>query len=123
MSENDGKEKREVANAAHELFLLGQKTVEARAVLAELQNQLSDASNRLVDTQQVEQLIEANQQLVLAILLAQSDAATLPHLEDQYLYQELREANAAAKDMSERDLYKHIKDLLQERHVRWGRAI
>jgi len=29
----------------------------------------------------------------------------------------------AAKDMSERDLYKHIKDLLQERHVRWGRAI
>ncbi|HEY1029736.1 MAG TPA: HAMP domain-containing sensor histidine kinase [Pseudomonas sp.] len=94
MSENDGKEKREVANAAHELFLLGQKTVEARAVAAELQNQLSDASNRLVDTQQVEQLIEANQQLVLAILLAQSDAATLPHLEDQCLYQELREANA-----------------------------
>lgn len=94
MSENDGKEKREVANAAHELFLLGQKTVEARAVLAALQNQLSDASNRLVDTQQVEQLIEANQQLVLAILLAQSDAATLPHLEDQCLYQELREANA-----------------------------
>ncbi|WP_278433116.1 sensor histidine kinase [Stutzerimonas kunmingensis] len=94
MSENDGKEKREVANAAHELFQLGQKTVEARAVLAELQNQLSDASNRLVDTQQVEQLIEANQQLVLAILLAQSDAATLPHLEDQCLYQELREANA-----------------------------
>ena len=63
-------------------------------MLAELQNQLSDASNRLVDTQQVEQLIEANQQLVLAILLAQSDAATLPHLEDQCLYQELREANA-----------------------------
>jgi len=94
VSENDGKEKREVANAAHELFQLGQKTVEARAVLAELQNQLSDASNRLVDTQQVEQLIEANQQLVLAILLAQSDAATLPHLEDQCLYQELREANA-----------------------------
>ncbi|QPI09864.1 hypothetical protein IM687_01200 [Stutzerimonas stutzeri] len=29
----------------------------------------------------------------------------------------------AAKDMSERDLYKHIKNLLQERHVRWGRAI
>jgi len=94
VSENDGKEEREVANAAHELFLLGQKTVEARAVLAALQNQLSDASNRLVDTQQVEQLIEANQQLVLAILLAQSDAATLPRLEDQCLYQELREANA-----------------------------
>ncbi len=29
----------------------------------------------------------------------------------------------AAKEMSERDLYKHIKNLLQERHVRWGRAI
>lgn len=94
MSKAGGKDERETANAAHELFLLGQKTVEARAVLASLQNQLSDASNRLVDTQQVEQLIEANQQLVLAILLAQSDAATLPRLEDQCLYQELREANA-----------------------------
>jgi len=29
----------------------------------------------------------------------------------------------AAKDMSERDLYKHIKNLLQERHIRWGRAV
>ena len=29
----------------------------------------------------------------------------------------------AAKDMSEHDLYKHIKTLLQERHVRWGRAV
>ncbi|HBB78405.1 hypothetical protein BBI09_05130 [Stutzerimonas xanthomarina] len=29
----------------------------------------------------------------------------------------------ASKDMSERDLYKHIKNLLQERHVRWGRAV
>lgn len=29
----------------------------------------------------------------------------------------------AAKDMTERDLYKHIKNLLQERHVRWGRAV
>jgi hypothetical protein len=29
----------------------------------------------------------------------------------------------AAKEMTERDLYKHIKNLLQERHVRWGRAI
>jgi len=94
VSRDEGEEERETANAAHELFVLGQKTVEARAVLAALQNELSDASNRLVDTQQVEQLIEANQQLVLAILLAQSDAATLPRLEDQCLYQELREANA-----------------------------
>ncbi|WP_313327148.1 hypothetical protein [Stutzerimonas balearica] len=29
----------------------------------------------------------------------------------------------AAKDMTERELYKHIKALLQERHVRWGRAV
>ncbi|WP_415756580.1 sensor histidine kinase [Pseudomonas sp. LT1P18] len=94
MSNAGGKNEREMANAAHELFLLGQKTVEARAVLAALQKQLNDASSRLVDTQQVEQVIEANQQLVLAILLAQSDAAAPPRLEEQRLYQELREANA-----------------------------
>jgi hypothetical protein len=29
----------------------------------------------------------------------------------------------AAKDMSERDLFKHIKALLEERNVRWGRAV
>jgi hypothetical protein len=29
----------------------------------------------------------------------------------------------AAKEMTERDLYTHIKNLLQERHVRWGRAV
>src|SRR5450830_180038 len=94
MSKAGGSNEREMANAAHELFLLGQKTVEARAVLAALQKQLSDASSRLVDTQQVEQVIEANQQLVLAILLAQSDAVTTPRVEEQRLYQELREANA-----------------------------
>src|SRR5471032_3700872 len=94
MSKAVGGNEREMANAAHELFLLGQKTVEARAVLAALQKQLSDASSRLVDTQQVEQVIEANQQLVLAILLAQSDAVTPPRLEELSLYQELREANA-----------------------------
>ncbi len=94
MSKGEGQDEREVASAAHELFLLGQKTVEARAVLAALQQQLSEANSRLVDSQHVEQLIEANQQLVLAILLAQSDAVAAPHLEEQHLYQELREANA-----------------------------
>ncbi|MHC8319847.1 sensor histidine kinase [Pseudomonas sp. GB2N2] len=94
MSKEGDKTERERANAAHELFLLGQKTVEARTVLAALQKQLNDASSRLVDTQQVEQVIEANQQLVLAILLAQSDAVAPPRLEEQQLYQELREANA-----------------------------
>lgn len=29
----------------------------------------------------------------------------------------------AAKDMSEYDIYKHIKNLLEERNVRWGRAV
>ncbi|AUG08981.1 HAMP domain-containing sensor histidine kinase [Pseudomonas sp. S09G 359] len=94
MSETGGKNDSELNTAAHELFLLGQKTVEARAVLAALQQQLSDVSSRLVDTQQVEQVIEANQQLVVAILLAQSDAASPPRVEEQRLYQELREANA-----------------------------
>ncbi|WP_426112891.1 sensor histidine kinase [Pseudomonas sp. DSP3-2-2] len=82
------------ANAARELFLLGQKTVEARAVLAALQKELSDTGNRLVDSQQVEQLVEANQQLVLAILLAQSDAEKPSRtLEEQRLFLEMREAN------------------------------
>jgi len=94
MSKGTGGDAREVANAAHELFLLGQKTVEARAVLAALQQQLSDANSRLVDSQHVEQLIEANQQLVLAILLAQSDAVATPQVEELQLFQELREANA-----------------------------
>ncbi|MFB3305289.1 sensor histidine kinase [Pseudomonas sp. AMR01] len=94
MSENGGKNERALNTAAHELFLLGQKTVEARAVLAALQQQLTDASDRLVDTQHIEEVIEANQQLVLAMLLAQSDVAAPPRLEEQRLYQELREANA-----------------------------
>ena len=29
----------------------------------------------------------------------------------------------AAKEMGERDIYRHIRDLLEERHVRWGRAV
>ncbi|TPG84443.1 sensor histidine kinase [Pseudomonas mandelii] len=94
MSNVAGTNEREIASAAHELFLLGQKTVEARAVLAALQKELSDTSSRLVDSQQVEQVIEASQQLVPAKLLVQSDAIVAPRLEEQRLYQELREANA-----------------------------
>jgi len=78
MSNSAGEDARKVANAAHELFLLGQKIVEARAVLAALQQQLEGANTRLEDTQHVEQLIEANQQLVLALLLAQSDTVAAP---------------------------------------------
>ncbi|MHA6572780.1 sensor histidine kinase [Pseudomonas yamanorum] len=94
MSAADDKNKNAVASAARELFLLGQKTVEARAVLAGLQQELADVKNRLGDNQQVEHLVEANQQLVLAILLAQSDAAPSRHTEQQQLSQEMREANA-----------------------------
>lgn len=94
MSEADGKNEGAMACAARELFLLGQKTVEARAVLAALQQELDETNNRLGDSQKVEQLIEANQQLVLAILLAQSDAQTPLPSEQQRLYLELREANA-----------------------------
>lgn len=94
MSDAEDKNKEAVANAAHELFLLGQKTVKARAVLAALQKELSDANTQLVDSQQVEQLIEANQRLVLAILLAHSEAAPLQRTqEEQRLYLEMREAN------------------------------
>lgn len=94
MNEANNKNEEVIASAARELFLLGQKTVEARAVLAALQKDLEDANNRLGDSQQIDQLIEANQQLVLAILLAQSDAQTPLHAEQQRLYLELREANA-----------------------------
>lgn len=94
MNGADSRNEKALATAARELFLLGQKTVEARAVLAALQKELSDTSIRLVDSQQVEQLIEANQQLVLAILLAQSDAEKPQRTEhEQRLFLEMREAN------------------------------
>ncbi|MHC8390104.1 sensor histidine kinase [Pseudomonas sp. MDT2-39-1] len=95
MTEANGTNAQTMASAARELFLLGQKTVEARAVLAALKKELSDTNNRLVDAQQIEQLVEANQQLVLAILLAQSDAEKPQRSqEEQRLFLEMREANA-----------------------------
>jgi len=95
MTEANGTNAQTMATAARELFLLGQKTVEARAVLAALQKELSDTNNRLVDAQQIEQLVEANQQLVLAILLAQSDAEKPQRSkEEQRLFLEMREANS-----------------------------
>jgi signal transduction histidine kinase len=86
--------KQAMATASSELFRLGQQTVEARAVLAALHKELNDTNSQLVDSQQMEQLIEANQQLVLATLLAQSDAkrSQLTQAEQQ-LYQDMREAN------------------------------
>ncbi|MDB5996597.1 MAG: two-component sensor histidine kinase [Pseudomonas sp.] len=94
MNGTDGKNEQPATTAARELFLLGQKTVEARAVLAALNKELSEANTQLADSQQVEQLIEANQQLVMAILLAQSDAEKPQRsVEEQALYLEMREAN------------------------------
>ncbi|MHC8341992.1 ATP-binding protein [Pseudomonas sp. RT6P73] len=95
MTEANGTNAQTMASAARELFLIGQKTVEARAVLAALKKELSDTNNQLVDAQQIEQLVEANQQLVLAILLAQSDAEKPQRTqEEQRLFLEMREANA-----------------------------
>lgn len=94
MSNVDSKKEREIARAAHELFLLGQKTAEARAVLAALQKELSDTSNPLGNSQQIEHVTEVNQQLVPAKLLVPSDAVAAPGLEEQRMYQVLREANA-----------------------------
>jgi len=94
MSEADGKNEKAIATAARELFLLGQKTVAARAVLAAVHRELNQANTQLVDSQQLEQLIEANQQLVLAILSAQSDAESPPFAQaEQQMYLEMREAN------------------------------
>ena len=94
MNEGNGENDRAVSAAARELFLIGQRTVEARAVLAALNKELSEANTRLVDSQHVEQLIEANQQLVLSILLAQAEAEK-PKLTlvEQQLYLKMREAN------------------------------
>ncbi|AWM92833.1 sensor histidine kinase [Pseudomonas sp. 31-12] len=94
MSEADGNNEHALATAARELFLLGRKTVAARAVLAAVHKELNQASTHLVDSQQVEQLIEANQQLVLAILSAQSDAESPKFAQsEQQMYLEMREAN------------------------------
>jgi len=93
MTEASDNKEQAMVSATRELFLLGQKTIKARVELAELQQDLLEANNRLGDSQQIEQLIEANQQLVMAILLAQSDAKSPYRVEQQRLYVELREAN------------------------------
>lgn len=94
MSEANGGSKQAMATAAHELFLLGQRTVQARAALAALNKELTEANALLADSQQVEHLIEANQQLVLAILQAQTHEEKPPASPEEHrLYQEMREAN------------------------------
>ncbi|MCQ4319784.1 sensor histidine kinase, partial [Stutzerimonas stutzeri] len=107
MKKTDANNTQAMAAASSELFRLGQQTVEARAVLAALHKELNDTNSQLVDSQQMEQLIEANQQLVLATLLAQSDAerSQLTQAEQQ-LYQDMREANEqlVAAALSAKDL-------------------
>jgi signal transduction histidine kinase len=93
MSGADGRNEGEMAVAARELFLLGQKTVEARAVLASLQQDLIEAKHRLGASQQVEYLVEANQQLVLTMLSSQPKAQPPARSDLPTLFLELREAN------------------------------
>lgn len=81
----------ELATAAHDLYLLGQQVEEQRAALAALKNELSEAHRLLSDSRQLEDLIEANQQLVLRIL-SQSEASP-PLPPDLSVVQNLREAN------------------------------
>jgi signal transduction histidine kinase len=93
MSESDSEKSRDVANAARELLLLGQKIVQARALLVSLERDLNEVKAELRDSRQTENLVEANQQLVLA-LLGESVDSTMPQvagLSDQC--QETLEAN------------------------------
>jgi len=64
-----------VAKAARELAQLRQQAEQARATLARLQLDVDEAESRL-GSSQAAQLLEANEQLVLAMLRAQSDAET-----------------------------------------------
>ncbi|MFW9082058.1 sensor histidine kinase [Pseudomonas sp. P2757] len=92
MSETGGKNERELANAARELLLLGKKIINARALLVTLEKELVDVNSELRDSPQIEHLIEANQQLVLALLGALSDPdAANAELSESYL--ETLEAN------------------------------
>lgn len=94
MKKTDADYAQAMATASGELFRLGQQTVDARAVLAALHEELNDTNTQLVDNQQIEHLIEANQQLVLAILLAQAEAegSQLSQAEKQ-LGLDMRQAN------------------------------
>lgn len=93
MSDAEDKGEREKAHAAHELYLLGQKTVRARAVLAGLQRELTEAKADVGEKLQIEHLIEANQQLVLAMLSALPGSAPPSGTDVPDLYLDIREAN------------------------------
>jgi len=63
------------AQAARELSRLQEETAQARAVLASVQRDLAEARKRL-GSAQANQLLEANEQLVLALLRARTEAET-----------------------------------------------
>ncbi|MFJ7142901.1 sensor histidine kinase [Pseudomonas protegens] len=120
MKEVNGKTD-QAATAARELLLLGQKIVQARAVLASLEKELGEANTRIVDSQYIEQLIEANQQLVQAILLAQSNAQEALRIQQEHpLNLEMREANEqlVIAALSAQNLQATAEQLLeQQRHI------
>ncbi|QZI67917.1 HAMP domain-containing histidine kinase [Pseudomonas protegens] len=120
MNEVNGKTDQS-ATAARELLLLGQKIVQARAVLASLQKELGEANTRVGDSQYIEQLIEANQQLVQAILLAQSNAQEALRIQqEQPLNLDMREANEqlVIAALSAQHLQTTAEQLLeQQRHI------
>ncbi|HJW10798.1 MAG TPA: diguanylate cyclase [Albitalea sp.] len=69
------------AKVAPELAQLQQQIEEARALLGRLQRDVAEAENNL-NSIQTAQLLEANEQLVLAVLRAQIDAETAAHALD-----------------------------------------
>lgn len=92
MNENDSGKSREAANAARDLLLLGKKIAQARALLFSLEQDLKAVKSELSDNRSSKDVIEANQQLVLALLGEQdSNAQQAPEFPDQC--QETLEAN------------------------------
>lgn len=93
MADIKSQNERALAKTASELLMLGEQTLEARAVLAALQRTLVETQDRVSDRQQVALLVEANQQLVMTILSAQSDADLVHKTESAHYYPQLRDAN------------------------------
>ncbi|MBD1589985.1 sensor histidine kinase [Pseudomonas typographi] len=75
MTDSTGPNEQALASAASELQRIGKQTLEARAVLATLERTLVEAQGRISDRQKMAQLLEANEQLVIAVISAQSEAA------------------------------------------------
>lgn len=78
MSKTNGETEREANTAARELLLLGKKILRARELLISLEKDLTDVRGELADGRHAEDLIQANQQLVLTLLETQSDPAHTP---------------------------------------------